>query len=104
MNTLAHIAVIGSLRFPPDRVADLLPHMRALLEASQKEEGCIGYWAGVDVCDPGVLRISELWIDAEALQRHVKAPHIAPWHAAQKLCGMLESRYQVIDIAHLRTV
>ena len=104
MSASPQVAVIGFTRFHPDRLVDLLPHVRSLLEASQKEPGCIGYWAGVDVFDPGVLRISELWVDAEALQRHVKAPHIVPWHAARDGCGMLESRYQVIDIAHLRTV
>lgn len=104
MSASPQVAVIGFLRFHPERVVDVLPHVRILLEASQKEEGNIGYWAGVDVFDPGVLRISELWVDAEALQQHVKAPHIAPWHAARDRCGMLESQYQIIDIAHLRTV
>ena len=104
MSTPAHIAVIGHMRFHPDRVADILPHVRVLLEASQNEEGCIGYWVGVDVLDPGVLRVSELWVNGESLQRHVKAPHIEPWHVAQKQCGMLESQYQVIDIAQRRAV
>lgn len=87
MNNNPTIAVIGFMRFPPERVGGILPHVRTLLEASNREEGCIAYRVGVDVQDPGVLRVSELWASAAALERHVQAPHIAPWHAAQQRCG-----------------
>lgn len=75
---------------PPERVAEIVPHVRALVEASRGEEACIAYQVGVDVQDPGVLRVSELWADAAALARHVQQAHIAQWHAAQQLCGIIE--------------
>lgn len=98
------IAVIGFMRFPPERVAEIVPHVRTLVEASNREEGCIAYRVGVDIQDPGVLRVSELWADAAALARHVQEPHIAPWHVAQQLCGIIEREYKIIDIASIRTV
>jgi quinol monooxygenase YgiN len=104
MDASQMIAVMGLMRFPPDRVADVLPHVRTLLEASRLEEGCVAYHVGVDIEEPGVLRVSEIWADADALERHVGAPHIAPWRAAQLQCGIIQRQYQVMNVAAMRTV
>jgi quinol monooxygenase YgiN len=97
------IAVIGFMRFAPERITDILPYVRSLVVATKLEAGCIDYQVGIDVLDPGVLRVSELWTSSEALEKHTQAPHIAPWHAAQRNCGILEREYKVIEIADIRT-
>lgn len=96
------IAVFGTVRFPPDRVASLKPHLRALVEATRAHDGCIAYDVGEDPFDPGLFRFSELWPDAASLERHMQADHIAPWRAASREHGLMERRFQVYDAANPR--
>ena len=100
---IARIAVIGIVRFPPERVADIRPHIRELVNATHALDGCIAYEVAEDLFDPGLLRFSELWPDAESLERHVRAPHIPPWHAAAKACGQMEKHFHVIEVASIKT-
>ncbi|MBU3738796.1 MAG: antibiotic biosynthesis monooxygenase [Rhodoferax sp.] len=97
------IAVIGIVRFPPDRVAEIRPHIRALVTATHAHDGCIAYDVAEDLFDAGLLRFSELWPDADSLARHTTAPHIAPWHAAAKACGQMEKRFHVMEVAATKT-
>jgi quinol monooxygenase YgiN len=94
----ASVAVIGILRFPPDRLHDLLPSLRELLTATRSNDGCIAYDAALDPFEPGLVRFSELWPDRESLERHLKAPHIAPWRAAARQAGILERDFTAYDI------
>jgi quinol monooxygenase YgiN len=98
------VAVFGTLRFPPDRIAELLPHLRALVEATNKNDGCIAYDVAEDPFDRGLIRFSELWPDADSLHRHLAAPHIEPWRAAARACGLLDRQFAAYDIAGTRAV
>jgi quinol monooxygenase YgiN len=98
----AKIAVIGFVRFPPERMEELRPHVQALVEATRAHDGCIAYDVAEDVMEPGLLRFSEFWPDAESLARHIQAPHVQPWREASQACGLLEKRYHVIDVAAVR--
>ena len=102
MKTRAQVAVIGHLRFPPERMPDILPHLRRLVETTNREDGCITYQVAIDPFDPGVIRFSELWPDAQSLERHIQATHVVPWREAIKNCGVLEREYLIIDIAGAR--
>ena len=93
------VAVFGTLRFPPERVRDVLPHLRSLVEATYQHDGCIAYDVAEDPFDRGLIRFSELWPDREALSRHLQAPHIAPWRIAARDCGLIERRFTAYDIA-----
>ncbi|HTE39577.1 MAG TPA: hypothetical protein VK629_02035 [Steroidobacteraceae bacterium] len=46
-----------------------------------------------DPFDPGLIHFSELWPDMESLKWHLKAPHIEPWRAAAKSCGLVERKF-----------
>jgi quinol monooxygenase YgiN len=89
----SHIAVFGAVRFPPERIKDVLPHLKAMVEATRRLDGCIAYDVAEDVFEPGLLRVSELWPDLASLQRHTQAPHIAPWHEACRACAMIDKHY-----------
>ena len=91
----SQIAVFGAVRFPPGRVKDVVPHLKMMVEATRRLDGCISYDAAEDLFEPGLLRISELWADLASLQWHTQAPHIAAWHEACRVCGMLDKRYTV---------
>lgn len=94
----ATIAVFGILRFPPDRLADVRPHLRRLVEETVRLDGCIAYDVAEDPFDPGLVRFSELWPDRESLTRHLAAPHIGPWREAARACGLSERRFTAYEI------
>ncbi len=98
------VAVIGTVRFPPERMSEVLPHLRKLVEATYQHDGCVAYDAAVDPFDPGLIRFTELWPDHDALARHLTAPHIEPWRAAVRSCGLLERSFTAYDIAAARAV
>lgn len=98
------VAVFGILRFPPDKVQDVLPHLKALVEATYEHDGCIAYDVAEDPFDPGLIRFSELWPSHEALAKHLQAAHIAPWREAAKGFGLSERKFTAYGIAGARAV
>jgi quinol monooxygenase YgiN len=87
------VAVFGILRFPPEKIAEVLPHLKVLIESTYQQDRCIAYDVGEDPFQPGLVRFSELWPDKETLARHLNAPHIGPWREAARACGLLERRF-----------
>ena len=87
------VAVFGILRFPPERLNEVLPHLKQLVDETYKNDGCIAYDVAEDPFDPGLIRFSELWPDKASLERHLKATHIEPWRAAARSCGLLERKF-----------
>jgi quinol monooxygenase YgiN len=83
------ILVIGHLKIAPEKFAAARPHMRAMLDATRKETGCLLYAFGEDVLEPGVIRISERWSSWETLKAHGATPHMTAWRAALKEIGVL---------------
>jgi quinol monooxygenase YgiN len=100
----AKVAVFGTLRFPPERIDELLPHLRTLVETTRKNDGCIAYDVAEDLLDPGLIRFSELWPNHESLAKHLQAPHIEPWRAVARSCGLMERKFTAYDIAGSRIV
>jgi quinol monooxygenase YgiN len=98
------VAVFGILRFPPERMSELRPHLQRLVETTYHTDGCIAYDVAEDPFDPGLIRFSELWPDHESLARHLKAPHIEPWRAAARGCGLLERKFTAYDITGSQAV
>ena len=92
------VAVFGVLRFPPDRIPEVLTYLRVLVETTYKNDGCLAYDVAEDPFEPGLIRFSELWPDRASLNRHLKAPHIEPWRAAAKSCGLIERVFNSYDI------
>jgi quinol monooxygenase YgiN len=98
------IAVFGILRFPSEKVAEVLPHLRTLVDDTYKNDGCIAYDVAEDSFDPGLIRFAELWPDQESLDRHLKAPHIEPWRTAARKCGLLERKFTAYEVGVSREV
>jgi quinol monooxygenase YgiN len=49
---------------------------------SRAEAGCLSYAVAVDLDDPAVTRISELWASVEQHRAHMAQPHVAAFFAA----------------------
>lgn len=95
---MPQIAVIGSIRFPPERVREVLPHLRTLVEATRESDGCIAYDVAEDPFDPGLIRFSELWPDRASLDRHLVAPHIAPWREVARACAVSGRSFTAYEV------
>lgn len=75
------LLIAGTIRLPADRLEAARPAMRAMVEASRAEDGCLGYSYAEDVLEPGLIHVAERWRDRAALERHFATPHLATWRA-----------------------
>jgi len=98
------VAVFGILRFPPEQMPEVRPHLRTLVETTYRNDGCIAYDVAEDPFDAGLIRFSELWPDHESLARHLQAPYIEPWRAVARRCGLLDRKFTAYDITGSRSV
>jgi quinol monooxygenase YgiN len=75
------IVVAGQLRLKPDTLERLRPHMAAMIAATRAEPGCLAYSYGIDLIEPRVVRVFELWHSWGDLERHFASPHLLAWRA-----------------------
>ena len=100
----AKIAVFGILRFPPENIKKVLPHLKELVSKTYKNDGCIAYDVAEDPFDAGLIRFSELWPNIESLNKHLKAPHIDPWRKKAKEHGLIERKFTSFEISNPQQV
>ena len=81
------IVVTGHIRVRPEKMEMLRPHMRAVLETTRREPGCLLCAYGEDVLDPGLIRIVERWQSWQSIDAHSAAAHITAWNAALRAAG-----------------
>ena len=72
---------MGTVRVPHRKLEDARPAMRAMVDASRAEAGCLHYAYAEDVFEQGLIHVSERWRDREALKTHFQTPHMAAWRA-----------------------
>ena len=96
------LIIAGTVRIPPDNIETFRPHMLAMMTASRAEDGCIDYDYAIDVFEPGVIRIFEIWRDQAALEAHFAAPHMAEWRAAWPSFGVSDRRLFAYEVASER--
>jgi quinol monooxygenase YgiN len=98
------VAVFGTLRFPPENIADVLSHLKELVDTTYRNDGCIAYDVAEDPFDPGLIRFSELWPDHESLARHLQAPHLEPWRTIARQHGLIERKFTAYDVTGSKAV
>lgn len=89
------IAVIGTFRIPSEKGEEARALMRHVIAETLKEEGCHAYSYAQDVCDPCLFRVTELWSDRAALDRHFETPHMRDWVAARAALGFHDRNIRV---------
>lgn len=89
------IIVTGAVRFGNGEIERLRGALVRNVEASRKEEGCEAYSYAVDLTEPGLLRITEMWRDEAAVDAHTKklAELMAPLEGA-KIEAMSVTAYE----------
>jgi len=98
------VIIAGTVRVPPENLASLRPHQLAMLAASRAEDGCLTYSYGVDVAEPGLIRVFEVWRDQAAIDAHFAAPHMAVWRAACAQLGVSDRRLSIYEVAAERAI
>lgn len=93
------IIVTGTVRVDPARREAARDIMERMIIASRAEDGCIEYAYSVDVLDPGLIRVHEIWRDREALQAHFNTPHLQEWREAWPTFGITDRKLQLVEVA-----
>jgi quinol monooxygenase YgiN len=92
------LLIVGTVRLPAERLADALPAMKRMVEASRAEVGCVEYAYAEDVLDAGLIHVKELWVDQDALDRHFASAHIAKWRATWPSLGIRDRDLHLYDV------
>lgn len=100
----AVVVLAGSIRIAPGRRAMALPHLKAIVEASRTEPGCLAYSFAFDVLDDHLVRIFEVFENADALAAHRASPHMAAWRAAWDVAGVGERDMAQYDASDWRPI
>ena len=99
------LLIVGTVRLPPEKLAEARPAMARMISASRAEMGCLEYAYAEDVLEPGLIRVTERWRDQVALDRHFGSAHIAVWRSSWPTLGIGERSLCVYDLAdEARTV
>lgn len=85
------IIVTGTFTLDPAKADDARQVMLTAMEETRKEEGCEGYAFTADLAEPGVFHVVEQWTDLEAIEKHMKSPHLAALVAAMPGLGVTRS-------------
>lgn len=91
------LIIAGTIRVPAENLDALRPHMRAMVEASRAEDGCLQYAYGEDVLEPGLIRVFEIWRDQTALDAHFQSAHIAAWRSVWADLGVGDRRLTLYE-------
>jgi quinol monooxygenase YgiN len=100
----AMLLIVGTLRLPAAALVAARPAMRAMVESSRAEAGCLDYSYAEDLFDAGLIHVTELWTDQNALDRHFASAHIAAWRANWPALGIGERRLVVHEVGEGRAV
>jgi quinol monooxygenase YgiN len=87
------LVLAGHLRTSPELIDALAATLRALVEPTLKEDGCLNYHFAIDDREAGTLLVYERWRDDAALAAHLAQP---------KVQGVLGSWAEKIDVSGVR--
>jgi quinol monooxygenase YgiN len=93
------IIVAGTVRVDPAKREAARGVMEKVITASLAENGCVEYSYAVDVLDPSVVRVFEVWRDRETLQRHFQMPHLSEWRAAWPSFGITDRKLAIYEVS-----
>jgi quinol monooxygenase YgiN len=74
---MSEVVVVGSFKAQPGKEAEALQAFKDLVAPTHAEDGCILYALHQGADDPSQLVFIERWASREALDAHLKTPHIA---------------------------
>lgn len=103
-NTLKRLVIAGTFRASKGVTHAVMKAMEAMATASQAEDGCEQYSYARDVFDPTLIRVFEIWRDANAFARHRATPHLAAWRGKWPQLGLGEASLSTYEIDNEKVV
>ncbi len=76
------IIVAGEIEIDPGDAQAARAAARAMIEATEREPGCVRYRIWADLEHPGRFHLDEEWESAADLAAHFETPHMQIWREA----------------------
>lgn len=75
------IVLIVTVEVVPDRIEDFLKAMEidAIGSRTNENGGCLRFDVNRDATDPNKFYFYEVYVDADAIERHKLTPHFKAW-------------------------
>ncbi|WP_054311551.1 putative quinol monooxygenase [Mesorhizobium sp. 1M-11] len=96
------LLIIGTVRLPPEKLAEARPAMERMIVASRVETGCLEYSYAEDVLIAGRIHVKEIWRDQPSLDAHFASDHIMAWRATWPELGITDRDLRVYEIGEAR--
>jgi quinol monooxygenase YgiN len=77
-----NLIVVAEMKAKDGQEEELKKRTAALVEPTRKEKGCIRYDLHGCNTDPGLVLFYEVWASPEALDDHLKSPHMTAFLGA----------------------
>jgi quinol monooxygenase YgiN len=98
------LIVAGTFRVPAANLEAFKAPMAQMLAASRAEPGCVEYSYAMDVAEPGLVRVFELWRERGDLEAHFGSAHLARWREAWARFGVSDRRLTAYEITRSEPV
>jgi quinol monooxygenase YgiN len=70
------IVVSGTISFDPAKKDVAIRVAQEMMAETRKEKGCVAYVMSGDFDDPGCIRLFEEWESQDAIDVHMRTPHM----------------------------
>lgn len=97
------LLIVGTFRLAPAKIADAIPLMALMIDASHAEDGCEEYSYASDVFDAELIHVKERWRDRTALDCHLASKHIAAWRSTWSSLEIGHRTLRVYEVGESRT-
>jgi quinol monooxygenase YgiN len=98
------IILAGTIRIARGQRDAALGPMQRMVAATRAEPGCISYGFALDVEDDHLVRIFEVFRDAEALAAHRASPHMAAWRGSWPGIGIGDRDMWQYEVSEARAI
>ena len=92
------IVITGEIELHPEDVWPATYHVTRMMEASNKEDGCIIYKFYTDLLNPRRFRLYEEWRDQAALDAHFASEHMAEFQKHLKTFRILDRNIRKFEV------
>ncbi|HTT04771.1 MAG TPA: putative quinol monooxygenase [Steroidobacteraceae bacterium] len=89
------LIIVGTIRLPPGNLAAARAAMERMITASRAEGGCLAYAYSEDILEPGLIHVTERWLDPASLKRHWNSEHLVQWRATWETLGLHDRNLQL---------
>jgi quinol monooxygenase YgiN len=92
------LIVAGEIR-TPERDQYLEAVKSTVAATLANDAGCQTYAFTPDPDDPTLLRLFEIWDNADCLRNHAQAPHMAKWQALKATLKVTEAKLTKYEVS-----